>query len=125
MSDFWRFFWLVLELFILLSFLIVLFQIFGDLFSDSELGGLAKAVWVVVLIALPLIGALAYLIARGRGMGRRRVAKAAQAQADVESYIRSAAGRHPASELASAKSLLDSGAITQAEFDKVKSLVLA
>lgn len=125
MSTFWHWFWLVIEIFLLFAYLIVLFQIVGDLFRDRTTGGLAKALWVLFLIALPLLGALAYLLVRGKGMTARSVGVANDAVAAQESYIRSVAGASPASEIAKAHELLASGAITDAEFADLKARVLA
>ena len=71
MSGFWQWFWLVVEIFIFFAYLMILFQIIGDLFRDKALGGFAKALWVLVLVVAPFFGALVYLIARGRGMTER------------------------------------------------------
>ncbi|HET8989042.1 MAG TPA: SHOCT domain-containing protein, partial [Humibacillus sp.] len=111
------------------AFLMVLFQIFGDLFRDDELGGFAKAVWVIVLVFLPVIGSLVYLVARGKGMASRAVKKNAEMVAAQEEYIRSVAtpssGTSSVEQLAQAKALLDSGAITPEEFAKIKAQALA
>ncbi|NTW40664.1 MAG: SHOCT domain-containing protein [Cellulomonadaceae bacterium] len=103
----------------------VLFQITGDLFRDADLGGFAKALWILFLIALPLLTALIYLIARGKGMSQRQLAAMGEAQRGTESYIREVAGTSPAQELAAAKSLLDAQAITPEEFARLKAKVLA
>ena len=66
--DFWSYFWLLVWWFFFVAYLMVLFQIFGDLFRDDELGGVAKALWVLVLVFFPVIAALVYLVARGKGM---------------------------------------------------------
>ena len=81
----------------------------------------------MLLIFVPWVGALIYLIARGRSMTERQVAAAQQMQADQRDYIQQVAGTSggPANEIASAKELLDSGAITQAEFDSLKAKALA
>ncbi|MCU0302213.1 MAG: SHOCT domain-containing protein [Candidatus Nanopelagicales bacterium] len=112
--------------FFLIAFLILLFRIFGDLFGDKETGGFAKVLWTLFLIFLPLLGALVYLIARGKGMGERQMAAMADMQARQEQYIQSVAAKSasPADQIASAKQLLDSGAISQAEFDALKAKAL-
>ena len=69
--DFWSFFWLLVWSFFFVAYLMMLFQIFGDLFRDKELGGFAKVLWVVVLFVVPLLSALVYIIVRGRGMAER------------------------------------------------------
>ena len=98
-----------------------------DIFRDSSLNGWAKALWVVFLVFLPFLAAFIYLIARGRGMTERRVAEAREAQAAQNSYIREVAGASssPTAEIESAKKLLDSGAITPAEYDSLKAKALA
>ena len=99
-----------------------------DLFSDSELSGWAKAGWSIVLIFLPWLGALIYLIARGRSMTKRQMSAAAEQQAAQADYIKQVAGSSaitPASQIADAKALLDSGTITQSEFDGLKAKALA
>jgi hypothetical protein len=82
-------------------------------------------VWVVFLIVFPWLTALVYLIARGKGMSERAQAAALAAKQDTDAYIREAAGRSPAQEIADAKALLDSGTISQAEFDGLKAKALS
>jgi hypothetical protein len=126
-DSFWDFFWFIISFFLLMAYLVVLFQILVDLFRDRDLSGWWKAVWVFFLIILPILTSLVYLIARGRGMTERNIAYATAAQKDTESYIRSvsAGAGSPADEIARAKSLLDSGAISQAEFDTLKAKALS
>jgi len=127
MSNFWDIIWYVVTIFVFVAYLMVLFRIFTDLFSDKELHGGWKAVWIVALIFAPLLSALIYLIARGRGMAERQIARMQQMQSDTNSYIKSVAGtsKSAAEQIADAKRLLDSGAVTQAEFDKLKAKALA
>ena len=124
MSEFWQSFWLVIEIFLFVAYLLVLFHIFADLFRDSTLGGWAKALWIVVLLVVPLIGSLVYLIARGRGMSQRAGERAVAAEDSTREYIREAAGRSPAHEIAEARGLLDQGVITPEEFQVLKSKAL-
>jgi hypothetical protein len=123
--SFWNYFWLVVEIFFFFAYLVVLFMIITDLFRDRQLSGWWKALWVIGLIVIPLITALVYVIARGNGMAERQVRSREQAKAATDSYIRSVAGAAPADQIATAKQLLDSGAIDQAEFDKLKAAALA
>jgi type VI protein secretion system component VasK len=124
--DFGDFFWLLIWSFFLVCYLMVLFQIIGDLFGDKELSGWWKALWIVALIVVPFLSALIYLIARGRGMAERQAGEVRQAQAATDSYIQQVAGRsNPAEEIATAKGLLDSGTISPAEFDRLKAAALA
>ena len=125
--DFWSFFWLMVWAFFFIAYLMVLFQIIADIFRDKELSGIVKAIWIIALIFFPLITALVYLIARGRSMTERNMAAAREAQQATDEYIKSVAGsgQTPADQIASAKQLLDSGAISQAEFDALKAKALA
>ena len=130
MNSFMDWFWLMIWWFLFFAFLMILFQIFGDLFRDHEASGWVKAAWVVFLIVFPLIGALIYLIARGKGMAERRSKEIAHAQSAQADYIRSVAGSSgggasAAEQVAKAKELLDSGAITQQEFAAMKAKALA
>lgn len=122
--SFWDILWLLVWSFFLVSYLMVLFNILGDLFRDRELSGGMKAVWVVLLLVLPAITAIVYLVARGKGMAGRAIAQAQQNEEATRAYIRDAAGRMPAEEIATAKSLLDSGTIGRDEFDLLKARAL-
>jgi NADH:ubiquinone oxidoreductase subunit 6 (subunit J) len=128
MPEFWsalgNTIWWALSFIILISYLMVLFSIVGDLFRDRELSGGAKALWVFCLVFFTLITALIYIIVRGKGMNERAVAQANQAREATDSYIRSVAGG-PADEIARAKSLLDAGAISAEEFATLKAKALA
>lgn len=124
-DSFWDYFWSLIVIFAFIAYLIVLFNILVDLFwRDHKTSGLVKAVWLIFLIVLPYLTALVYVIARGRGMALRAQESAMAAKKETDDYIRAAAGRSPAQEIADAKGLLDAGAITQAEFDALKSKVL-
>jgi hypothetical protein len=125
--DFWSwiawFFWA----FVFFAYLMVLFSILADIFRDSKMNGWVKAIWIIFLIFVPFLTALIYLIARGNGMTRRSAEQAAQLRAAQDDYIRQTAGAGGTSvdDIAKAKSLLDAGAITQAEFDSLKAKALA
>jgi Short C-terminal domain len=124
--SFLEVFWYILIVFVFFAYLIILFQIFGDLFRNHEMGGFSKAIWVIALIVFTWIAALIYLIANGKGMAARSQKAAQEMQAAQTAYIRDAAGTAgPADQIARAKELLDSGAITQAEFDSIKAKALA
>ncbi|MBZ5741357.1 SHOCT domain-containing protein [Nocardioides mangrovi] len=127
MDSFWDFFWFIISFFLLMAYLVVLFQILTDLFRDRSTSGVMKAVWVFFLIVFPLITSLVYLIARGQGMAERNMAAVKAAQASQEEYIRSVSSGagSPADEIARAKALLDSGTITEAEYDALKAKALA
>src|SRR3954447_7090509 len=113
--SFWIFIWI--------SAIFIWFRCVFDLFSDRTLSGWGKAGWAALLIFVPWVGALIYLIARGRSMGERQMAAMATAQAQQEKYIKSvaASSASPAEQITHAKSLLDSGAISQQEFEALKA----
>lgn len=125
--SFWDIIWFIIISFAFIAYLMVLFNIIADLFRDHSLGGGWKAVWIFCLIFFPLITALIYLIARGQGMAERQMKAVGQAVAAQDAYIKQVAGsgQSPADQIASAKGLLDSGAINQAEFDALKAKALA
>ena len=124
--SFSDFFWLLVWSFFFVAYLMVLFQIIGDLFRDKDLSGWWKALWIIFLIVFPFLAALIYLIARGRGMAERQAGAVQNAQAATDQYIQSVASRgNPAEQIASAKTLLDNGTISQDEFDKLKQKALA
>jgi hypothetical protein len=116
--------WLVIVAFFFIAYLMVLFSILIDIFSDHEMGGLAKAVWVIALILFPLLVALIYLIVRGGGMARRSAARNAAAQQEVDAYIRDVAGNGAASELARAAELHDRGKLSDAEYEALKVKIM-
>lgn len=123
--DFLQFLWAVFVIFVFFAYLMLLFSIITDLFRDHKLNGWLKALWFIFLLFVPVITALIYVIARGQGMAERSQKAAAQAETATEDYIRNVAGSTPAQQIAHAKQLLDSGAITQAEFDALKKKALA
>lgn len=127
MDSFWDFFWFTISFFLLMAYLVVLFQILTDLFRDKHVSGWLKAVWVLFLIIVPLLTSLVYLIARGQGMAERNLAAVQAAQRDTDDYIRQVSGSatSPADQIHKAKELLDSGAITQQEFDALKAKALS
>ncbi|WP_426564561.1 SHOCT domain-containing protein [Angustibacter sp. McL0619] len=119
----------MLEFFLFVIWFWLLITVFSDLFRDQETSGVAKAIWAIFVVVLPYLGVLIYLIARGGGMAERNAKQAQQMQAQMDSRIRAAAGSasgaSSAEQITQAKSLLDSGAISQAEFEALKSKALA
>jgi hypothetical protein len=118
------------EFFIFFAWFMCLFWIFGDLFRSRDLGGFAKTLWTLFLIVLPVLGMLVYLIARGGGMTARTLEAQAESQKRQDAYIRSVATPNggkssPVDEIASAKALLDSGAINASEYEQLKAEALA
>jgi ABC-type multidrug transport system fused ATPase/permease subunit len=124
-SNFWDLVWLIFSSFIFISYLIILFQIVVDLFRDPDLGGGARAIWIIGLIFLPVFTAIVYVLSRGRSMSERQRASVQKARSETENYIREVAGKSPAEQIAAAKALLDAGTITQEEYAKLKSKALA
>lgn len=122
MDSFWDFFWLLLSAFFFLAYLVVLVQILGDLLGDRELSGWWKAIWVLFLIVVPALTALVYLVVRGRGMAGRGDETAARAR---EAYRGMSSGQTPVDQIATARTLLDSGAIDEAEYRTLKERALA
>jgi hypothetical protein len=117
--------WTMVIFFAFVVWIWMMVAILTDVFRRADIGGWAKAAWTVFLIVLPWIGALAYLIANSRGMATRAVSDAAIVQAESD-YQRSTTNNGgPASEIAKAKELLDSGAINQVEFDALKAKAIA
>ena len=119
--------WSLLVIFFMVMFFMIFFMVIIDLFGDHSLGGGAKALWVIFLIVLPPLAVLIYLVARGNSMAERRQAQMKQAQESQRAYIQqvAASGSAPADQIASAKALLDSGAISQQEYDTLKAKALA
>jgi len=124
MSNFWDLVWLMITTFFFVAYLIVMFQIVVDLFRDDQLGGGSKVLWMIGLIFIPVVTALIYVVARGKGMAERQQATMQRAKTDTEQYIREVAGKTPAQQIGDAKALLDAGTINQAEFDKLKAKAL-
>ena len=99
---------------------------FLDIFSRHDISGWGKAAWCVFIIVLPFLGVLIYLIAHSKDMAERRAGEQRAARADFDDYVKTVATNGgPATEIAKAKELLDSGAITQAEFDALKTKALS
>ncbi|NJI58600.1 hypothetical protein HCX50_04055 [Microbacterium oxydans] len=123
-GSFGDFIWWFLSLFIFVSYLMVLFGIIGDLFRDTEMRGGMKALWIIFLMLFPIVTAIVYLLARGRGMGERLNAQSKRIQDAQAEYLTSLVGRGAAAstadEISKAKELLDAGAITLAEFEELK-----
>ena len=114
----------VLEIFLLVIWIWILITIMIDIFRDDGLSGWAKAAWVFFLIFLPYLGALIYLIARGKGMRERAIQHQADLQKATDQYIRQAAGTSPVDELHKLSDLKDKGSISQEEYDKLKAQIV-
>jgi ABC-type multidrug transport system fused ATPase/permease subunit len=117
--------WFIIISFALIAYLMVFFHIITDLFRDKSISGWIKAVWMICLVIFPLITAVVYLLARGRGMSERQMEAYGRAQEAQEDYIRSVASTSPVEQIKQAEQMLSSGTITQAEFDALKAKALA
>jgi len=117
---------LMIGFFLFVAWIWLLISVYADVFRSDDLGGFAKAMWVLFVLLLPYIGVLIYLIARGGKMQERSAAQARQAQQATETYIREVAGATSAAdELTKLRQLRDQGVITAAEFDTQKARLLA
>jgi ABC-type multidrug transport system fused ATPase/permease subunit len=123
--------WSFLVIFFMVMYFMILFSILGDLFRDKKTNGWVKAIWVLALIIFPFLAALIYLIVRGGGMSERAIQAQKDAQAQMQEYARTVvaqggdASGSATDQIAQAKNLLDSGAISQEEFAALKAKALA
>jgi hypothetical protein len=119
-------FWTMLEIFLFFIWIWLLIIVFSDIFRSRDLGGLAKALWVIFVIVIPLLGVLIYLIARGGGMQERAAERARQQDQAFRQYVQETAATTPSSadELATLADLKASGAITEEEFERAKAKAL-
>ena len=125
MSNFWDIVMLMVSTFVFVAYLVVLFHIVVDLFRDSEMGGGAKALWIIGLILIPLLTSIIYVLTRGKGMADRQRAAVKSARDQTDAYIRDVAGKSPSDQIADAKKLLDAGTINADEFARLKAKALA
>lgn len=119
-------FWSMIIFFFWVIWIWIVITVLIDVFRRHDIGGFAKALWVIFVVILPWLGVLVYLIVEHDGMRERSVSQAREQQQAFDSYVRDTAGTSDAaSQIAQAKQLLDSGAITQAEFEALKAKALA
>jgi len=119
-------FWTILVFFLWVIWFWLLITVFADIFRRRDLSGWAKAAWVIFVIVLPYLGVFIYLITQGRHMAERNLGDRQAVEMQLDERIKSVAGSGgAAAEIEKAKQLLDSGAITQAEFDTIKQRALA
>ena len=120
-------FWTMLIFFLWFAWLMLLFRVFADIFRSEDLGGFSKGLWTVGVILLPFLGVFVYVIARGKSMGERDMARARENEAQFRSYVQDAASSTTgtADELARLAQLRDSGVLTDAEFAQQKAKLLA
>jgi hypothetical protein len=124
--PFLNIFWSMILFFAWVIWIWMVIAIFADVFSRRDISGWVKAAWSVFIIVVPFLGVLVYLIAHSDDMAERRSSEAKAQQADFDSYVQSVATNGgAASQIEKAKGLLDSGAITQPEYDTMKAKALA
>ena len=126
--EFGQFLYSLIIIFFMIVYFMMLFNIIFDIFRDHEMNGFVKAIWLIFLLFIPLISMLVYVIARGPGMAKRNQAAAIEAQKAQLAYAKqlvNQSGSTTVDQIADAQKLLDSGAITQAEFDQIKAKALA
>jgi hypothetical protein len=120
-------FWTLIVFFLWILWFWLLFTVFADIFRRHDLSGWGKAGWLIFTIVLPFLGVFVYLVSQNEGMTQRNVERAQAQRAQLDTYVREAAGSGggAAAEIDKAKQLLESGAITQAEFEAIKQKALA
>jgi hypothetical protein len=118
-------FWIMLWFFLWLMWLMLLFRVIIDMFSDQSLSGWSKAGWLILLILLPFVGVFAYLIVRGSKMGARAQRRAEENQEAFRDYVREAAAPGQADELSKLAALKADGTLSEQEFEQAKAKVLA
>ena len=125
----WTFGTVLWEMLIIFAWIIwfwLLITVFADLFRRHDIGGGGKVLWCIFVIILPFLGVFIYLLVEHAGMADRNTQQMQAAQAQTDAYIKDVAGSGgPAAEIERAKGLLDSGAISQAEYDQIKSKALS
>ena len=118
--------WTMFVFFVWIAWFMLLFRIIGDIFRRRDIGGGAKTLWMIFVIVLPFLGVFVYVIAENDGMTQRQMERLHAQQAQMDDYVRSVApAGGAADQIEKAKALLDTGAITQSEFDAIKSKALA
>ena len=117
--------WTMFIFFLWIIWFWLLFTVFVDVFRRHDIGGGTKALWLIFVIILPFLGVFIYIISQNDGMTQRNLERAQAQKAQFDDYVKSTAGGGSAAEIETAKKLLDSGAISQAEFDGIKAKALA
>jgi hypothetical protein len=116
--------WTLIIFFAWVIYIWVAITVLIDVFRRHDIGGWAKAGWLILVIVIPFLGVLIYLLANQEGMAQRSAKEAKADQEELDRYVRETAGGS-ATEIAKAKELLDSGAITQTEYEAIKQKALA
>jgi hypothetical protein len=118
--------WTILVFFVWVAWFMLLFRVFADIFRRHDISGWGKTGWLIFTIVLPFLGVFVYLITQGREMTERSLERMGAQRAEFDDYVRDTARNGgSAAEIAQAKQLLDSGAITPAEFETLKQKALA
>ena len=117
--------WTMLEVFLFIVWLWLLFIVFADIFRSHDMNGWVKALWVLFVIVLPLLGILVYVIARGDKMHEHELTDAEEQKQAFDAYVRQAAGTGAADELVKLADLRSRGLLTEAEFESQKAKILA
>ena len=117
--------WSMVIFFVWIMWFMLLFKVFGDIFSRDDLSGLGKTGWIIFTIVLPFLGVFIYVITQNDGMTQREIGRVRARQAQFDDQVRAAGGGGAAAEIEKAKQLLDAGALTQAEYDAIKQRALA
>ena len=119
------FFWSVLMFYLVIAWIMALFHVLGDIFRSPDMGGFAKAVWLIFVVVAPFLGVFCYLIARGDKMAAHAAERARAQESAFQSYVRETAGTSsPADQLTQLSALRDSGAITAEEYEAGKAKIL-
>ena len=118
--------WTMLIFFAFVIWIWLMFIVIADIFRRDDASGFAKVMWIILVIIIPYFGVFIYLIAEHRGMTERAATQSKLAEEQTADYVRSVAGpSDPTEQIAKAKQLLDSGTISQAEFEQIKQKALA
>jgi predicted PurR-regulated permease PerM len=123
-TSFLTFLWSLIVIFFMVVYFIMLFTVIIDVFRRRDTSGGKKALWLIFIFFFPFVGLIVYLIVNGDGIAQRHADSNQKTQQEFDSYVRDVSGGST-DQIAKAKDLLDSGAITQAEFDKLKAQALA
>ena len=125
-ASFIDFFWSILIIYFIFIYFMMLFHVIGDIFRRDDASGGKKTLWLIFILIAPLLGLLIYMIANGDGMAQRNLKSAQRSQDAFDDYVRTTAGSGgAAAEIEKGKGLLDSGAISQSEFDAIKAKALS
>lgn len=119
-----EFLWSLLVIFFMVIYFMMLFQVIIDVFRRNDASGGKKALWLIFLFCVPLVGLLVYMVANSESMAARNVKDAQRSQSQFDDYVRNVSGGGSAAEIAQAKELLDNGTIGQTEFEQLKTKAL-